>query len=96
MISVKSCQNEHCAFGLSLQGIGNTFQGAANCIMFVLFTKPIRTRLSTLLCCCCCCSKRCAASHSHDPSNRLLLGRDTATQRDTDSNCQSRVDNDDP
>lgn len=38
---------------VTLHGIGNTFQGAANCIMFVLFTRPIRTRLCNALCCCC-------------------------------------------
>lgn len=38
---------------VTLHGIGNTFQGAANCIMFVLFTRPIRMRLCNTLCCCC-------------------------------------------
>ncbi|XP_072552765.1 G-protein coupled receptor 157 isoform X2 [Salminus brasiliensis] len=32
-------------------GIGNTFQGAANCIMFVLCTRPVRARLLGVLCC---------------------------------------------
>uniref|UniRef100_A0A672KPB3 Probable G-protein coupled receptor 157 n=1 Tax=Sinocyclocheilus grahami TaxID=75366 RepID=A0A672KPB3_SINGR len=32
-------------------GIGNTFQGAANCVMFVLLTPSIRSRLVALLCC---------------------------------------------
>ncbi|XP_017564920.1 G-protein coupled receptor 157 isoform X2 [Pygocentrus nattereri] len=32
-------------------GIGNTFQGAANCVMFVLCTRPVRSRLVALLCC---------------------------------------------
>ncbi|XP_028849814.1 G-protein coupled receptor 157 [Denticeps clupeoides] len=36
---------------VTLHGIGNTFQGAANCIMFVLFTQPIRTRLAAFFCC---------------------------------------------
>ncbi|KAG1961729.1 G-protein coupled receptor [Pimephales promelas] len=36
---------------VTLHGIGNTFQGAANCIMFVLFTPSIRSRLLALLCC---------------------------------------------
>uniref|UniRef100_A0A3P8TUQ5 G protein-coupled receptor 157 n=1 Tax=Amphiprion percula TaxID=161767 RepID=A0A3P8TUQ5_AMPPE len=36
---------------VTLHGIGNTLQGAANCTMFVLFTRPIRTRLCTALCC---------------------------------------------
>ncbi|XP_012518066.1 PREDICTED: probable G-protein coupled receptor 157 isoform X2 [Propithecus coquereli] len=34
-------------------GIGNTFQGGANCIMFVLCTRAVRTRLFSLCCCCC-------------------------------------------
>lgn len=33
------------------QGIGNTFQGGANCIMFVLCTRVVRTRLFSLCCC---------------------------------------------
>ncbi|KAG8569090.1 hypothetical protein GDO81_014258 [Engystomops pustulosus] len=37
-----------------LHGIGNSFQGGANCIMFVLCTRVIRTRLLTMLSCCCC------------------------------------------
>lgn len=36
---------------VTLHGIGNTFQGAANCIMFVLLTPSIRSRLVALLCC---------------------------------------------
>ncbi|XP_025047393.1 G-protein coupled receptor 157 isoform X1 [Alligator sinensis] len=35
-----------------LHGIGNTFQGGANCIMFVLCTRVVRTRLLSYLCCC--------------------------------------------
>ncbi|XP_010293201.1 PREDICTED: probable G-protein coupled receptor 157, partial [Phaethon lepturus] len=35
-----------------LHGIGNTFQGGANCIMFVLCTRVVRTRLFSSLCCC--------------------------------------------
>ncbi|NXQ21231.1 GP157 protein, partial [Peucedramus taeniatus] len=34
-----------------LHGIGNTFQGGANCIMFVLCTRAVRARLLSLLCC---------------------------------------------
>ncbi|XP_063799170.1 G-protein coupled receptor 157 [Pseudophryne corroboree] len=37
-----------------LHGIGNSFQGGANCIMFVLCTRVIRSRLLTALRCCCC------------------------------------------
>ncbi|XP_075376330.1 G-protein coupled receptor 157 isoform X5 [Mycteria americana] len=33
-------------------GIGNTFQGGANCIMFVLCTRVVRTRLFSSICCC--------------------------------------------
>ncbi|XP_072464885.1 G-protein coupled receptor 157 isoform X2 [Notamacropus eugenii] len=36
-----------------LHGIGNTFQGGANCIMFVLCTQAFRDRLFSLCCCCC-------------------------------------------
>ncbi|XP_043079946.1 G-protein coupled receptor 157 [Puntigrus tetrazona] len=36
---------------VTLHGIGNTFQGAANCIMFVLLTPSIRSRLAASLCC---------------------------------------------
>ncbi|XP_072831561.1 G-protein coupled receptor 157 [Vicugna pacos] len=35
-----------------LHGIGNTFQGGANCITFALCTRPVRTRLLSLCCCC--------------------------------------------
>ncbi|XP_035413302.1 G-protein coupled receptor 157 isoform X1 [Cygnus atratus] len=35
-----------------LHGIGNTFQGGANCIMFVLCTRVVRARLLSSLCCC--------------------------------------------
>ncbi|NXJ48436.1 GP157 protein, partial [Spizaetus tyrannus] len=37
-----------------LHGIGNTFQGGANCIMFVLCTRVVRTRLFSSICCCHC------------------------------------------
>ncbi|XP_023555185.1 G-protein coupled receptor 157 [Octodon degus] len=35
-----------------LHGVGNTFQGGANCILFVLGTRAIRERLFALCCCC--------------------------------------------
>ncbi|KAM6218051.1 G-protein coupled receptor 157 [Rhynchocyon petersi] len=35
-----------------LHGIGNTFQGGANCIMFILCTHTVRTRLFSLCSCC--------------------------------------------
>ncbi|XP_003963270.2 G-protein coupled receptor 157 isoform X1 [Takifugu rubripes] len=48
---------------VTLHGIGNTSQGAANCIMFVLLTGPIRTRLCAALCCC----SKCSADSQHSP-----------------------------
>uniref|UniRef100_A0A3B3R491 G protein-coupled receptor 157 n=1 Tax=Paramormyrops kingsleyae TaxID=1676925 RepID=A0A3B3R491_9TELE len=39
---------------VTLHGIGNTLQGAANCTLFVLFTQLLRSRLAALLCSCCC------------------------------------------
>ncbi|XP_035512737.1 G-protein coupled receptor 157 [Morone saxatilis] len=76
---------------VTLHGIGNTSQGAANCIMFVLLTKPIRTRLCTTLCCCSKCRAE-QAQHSHDDPHRLLPGQDTATQREEDSPGRVRTD----
>nr|XP_020475460.1 probable G-protein coupled receptor 157 [Monopterus albus] len=75
---------------VTLHGIGNTSQGAANCIMFVLFTQPIRTRLSDALCCCSKC--RAEVQRSHDPSHRLLPGEDALTQREDDSTGRTRDD----
>uniref|UniRef100_A0A8C5ZV26 G protein-coupled receptor 157 n=1 Tax=Marmota marmota marmota TaxID=9994 RepID=A0A8C5ZV26_MARMA len=49
-----------------LHGIGNTFQGGANCIMFVLCTRAVRTRLVSL-CCCCCCSQPSTQSPARPP-----------------------------
>lgn len=37
---------------VTLHGVGNTLQGAANCVMFVFFTRPIRRRLCSTFCCC--------------------------------------------
>ncbi|KAM7404589.1 hypothetical protein PAMP_011926 [Pampus punctatissimus] len=68
---------------MTLHGIGNTSQGAANCIMFVLFTQPIRTRLCAALCCCSKC--RAEAQHSHGAPHRLLPGPDPASQREEDN-----------
>ncbi|XP_004385193.1 G-protein coupled receptor 157 [Trichechus manatus latirostris] len=48
-----------------LHGIGNTFQGGANCIMFVLCTRTVRTRLFSL--CCCCSSSQPAAESPVGP-----------------------------
>ncbi|XP_034445647.1 G-protein coupled receptor 157 [Hippoglossus hippoglossus] len=63
---------------VTLHGIGNTSQGAANCIMFVLFTRPIRTRLCSALCCC---SSRCRAwsKRSKDSSHTLLPDQEAST-----------------
>ncbi|XP_051280183.1 G-protein coupled receptor 157 [Dicentrarchus labrax] len=76
---------------VTLHGIGNTSQGAANCIMFVLLTKPIRTRLCTALCCCSKCRAE-QAQHSHDAAHTLLPGQDTATQRGEDNPSRVRTD----
>ncbi|XP_068454552.1 solute carrier family 2, facilitated glucose transporter member 5 isoform X4 [Clinocottus analis] len=75
---------------VTLHGIGNTSQGAANCIMFVWLTRPIRTRLCAALCC----RSKCRASEhtSHGASHRLLPGQDTSTQKEEDST--TRVGND--
>ncbi|KAM4610013.1 G-protein coupled receptor 157 [Polymixia lowei] len=66
---------------VTLHGIGNTFQGAANCIMFVLCTQPIRARLSTAICCCC---SQCGAGapHPSNPPDGPLTGSDAASQRE--------------
>ncbi|KAL8198356.1 UNVERIFIED_CONTAM: hypothetical protein K2H54_006646 [Gekko kuhli] len=34
-----------------LHGVGNTFQGGANCIMFVFCTRVVRNKLFSCLCC---------------------------------------------
>ncbi|XP_071332074.1 G-protein coupled receptor 157 [Trachinotus anak] len=75
---------------VTLHGIGNTSQGAANCIMFVLFTRPLRTRLCSALCCCSKC--RAEVQHSHDNPHRLLPGQDTATHREEDSTSRAGPD----
>ncbi|XP_076848097.1 G-protein coupled receptor 157 [Brachyhypopomus gauderio] len=36
---------------VTLHGVGNTFQGAANCVMFALCTRVVRARLAMLFCC---------------------------------------------
>lgn len=63
---------------VSLHGIGNTFQGAANCIMFVLCTQPIRSRLTTLLCSCCCPCKTGASQSQSLPHRRTTRGEASA------------------
>uniref|UniRef100_A0A3P8U3K7 G protein-coupled receptor 157 n=1 Tax=Amphiprion percula TaxID=161767 RepID=A0A3P8U3K7_AMPPE len=76
---------------VTLHGIGNTLQGAANCTMFVLFTRPIRTRLCTALCCCC---AKCRAEvrRSHEAPHSLLPGQDASNQREEDSSSRVRTD----
>ncbi|CAG6021303.1 G-protein coupled receptor 157 isoform 1-T1 [Menidia menidia] len=76
---------------VTLHGIGNTSQGAANCIMFVLFTQPIRNRLCTALCCC---GSKCReeVQSSHNATQRLLPGQGSQTQRDEDSTSLVRTD----
>lgn len=64
---------------ITMHGIGNTFQGAANCIMFVLCTRPIRSRLLTTLCFCCC--------HRGQAENGSL---DTSVQERLDSDAAPR------
>ncbi|XP_014897319.1 G-protein coupled receptor 157 isoform X1 [Poecilia latipinna] len=61
---------------VTLHGIGNTSQGAANCIMFVFFTQPIRSRLCTALCCCCS-SCRGEAPHPDGAPQRHQARRDS-------------------
>ncbi|XP_076027349.1 G-protein coupled receptor 157 [Genypterus blacodes] len=68
---------------VTLHGIGNTSQGAANCIMFVFFTQPVRTRLCAAFCCCCCskCKAEAEVEAQHtqdaqDAAHRPLLGQD--------------------
>ncbi|XP_038602548.1 G-protein coupled receptor 157 isoform X2 [Tachyglossus aculeatus] len=58
-------------------GIGNTFQGGANCIMFVLCTRVIRARLFSL----CCCRLRSSSSDSPDgPSHAPVPARARGSQ----------------
>ncbi|XP_061759961.1 G-protein coupled receptor 157 [Nerophis ophidion] len=66
---------------VTLHGIGNTSQGAANCIMFVLFTAPVRTRLLARLCCGCCQGKA-ESQQALDASQVLLPGRHSSGQKE--------------
>ncbi|XP_061910139.1 G-protein coupled receptor 157-like [Entelurus aequoreus] len=66
---------------VTLHGIGNTSQGAANCIMFVLFTAPVRTRLLATLCCGCCQGKG-ESQQALDASHGLLPGRHSSGQKE--------------
>ncbi|XP_032250063.1 G-protein coupled receptor 157 [Phoca vitulina] len=58
-----------------LHGIGNTFQGGANCIMFVLCTQAVRTRLFSV----CCPSQPCAESPAGPPKAAAALSQDGRT-----------------
>nr|XP_012646924.1 probable G-protein coupled receptor 157 isoform X2 [Microcebus murinus] len=62
-------------------GIGNTFQGGANCIMFVLCTRAVRTRLFSL--CCCCCSSQPPADSPAGPSEAPAPSRMGESQEST-------------
>ncbi|XP_012646923.2 G-protein coupled receptor 157 [Microcebus murinus] len=64
-----------------LHGIGNTFQGGANCIMFVLCTRAVRTRLFSL--CCCCCSSQPPADSPAGPSEAPAPSRMRESQEST-------------
>ncbi|XP_005732925.1 G-protein coupled receptor 157 [Pundamilia nyererei] len=71
---------------VTLHGIGNTLQGAANCVMFVLFTQPIRTRLCAALTSCSQC--RAEAQRSH----RLLPEQDATARREEDGTERGHAD----
>nr|XP_054369214.1 G-protein coupled receptor 157 [Mirounga angustirostris] len=58
-----------------LHGIGNTFQGGANCIMFVLCTQAVRTRLFSV----CCSSQPCAESPAGPPKAPAAPSQDGRT-----------------
>ncbi|XP_068189831.1 G-protein coupled receptor 157 [Antennarius striatus] len=67
---------------VTLHGIGNTLQGAANCVMFVFLTRPLRLRLWAALCCCSRCPSETWRSHNAQP--RLLPHQDAAMQTGRD------------
>lgn len=75
------------SFVLTTQGIGNTSQGAANCIMFVLCTRPIHERLCSALCCCSKC--RADPQQSQDTPDKLSSGQDPPAKREEDSTSQN-------
>uniref|UniRef100_A0A3Q4B264 Uncharacterized protein n=1 Tax=Mola mola TaxID=94237 RepID=A0A3Q4B264_MOLML len=72
---------------VTLHGIGNTSQGAANCIMFVFFTEPIRARLCAALFCCSKC--RADVQRSPEAPDKLLSGQGTSTLREEDSDDEN-------
>lgn len=80
------CPHLKLLFRLIPQGIGNTLQGAANCVMFVLFTQPIRTRLCAALTSCSQC--RAEAQRPH----RLLPEQDATARREEDSTERGHAD----
>ncbi|XP_061457542.1 G-protein coupled receptor 157 [Rhineura floridana] len=59
-----------------LHGIGNTFQGGANCIMFVLCTRVVRNKLFSSLCCWCYDS----LDHSLPSPESCSQGQDSASK----------------
>ncbi|KAM6981488.1 G-protein coupled receptor 157 isoform 2-T2 [Tautogolabrus adspersus] len=75
---------------IHIAGIGNTSQGTANCIMFVFFTQPIRTRLCKVFCCCC--KFGAEVQHSQDDRHRLPPGHEPSTQREEDSTSRVLTD----
>ncbi|XP_053256846.1 G-protein coupled receptor 157 isoform X1 [Podarcis raffonei] len=56
-------------------GIGNTFQGGANCIMFVLCTRVVRNKLFSL-----CCWRSSSPEHSLASPESRSQGPDSATK----------------
>ncbi|XP_077410905.1 G-protein coupled receptor 157 [Vanacampus margaritifer] len=72
-----------------LHGIGNTSQGAANCIMFVFFTAPVRTRLLASLCCCR--AGTLARQQAQDDTRGLPPGLPTSNQREVDLTSDTHI-----
>ncbi|XP_052449406.1 G-protein coupled receptor 157 [Carassius gibelio] len=70
---------------VTLHGIGNSFQGAANCIMFVLLTPSVRSRLVAVLCC------RGQDRHWHtDSVSQNRASAHTPSHREENTNPQTR------
>ncbi|XP_006873156.1 PREDICTED: probable G-protein coupled receptor 157 [Chrysochloris asiatica] len=64
-----------------LHGIGNTFQGGANCIMFVFCTQTVRTRLLSVCCCCCFSSQPPPESPASPPQTQAKTGDSHESRR---------------
>ncbi|XP_005530507.1 PREDICTED: probable G-protein coupled receptor 157 isoform X2 [Pseudopodoces humilis] len=73
-----------------LHGIGNTFQGGANCILFVLCTRAVRARLRSLLCCAHCHQLAWPARGSHG-SWQPHKDRDKDRDKDKDNDKDKDV-----